>query len=235
MKGYKILAFHTTFATSLLLADLSIAESNISAKAELGYINANKYTDYTPGNKEKISGAKSEDNLLYGGEIFYRIHKQFRMGSSFEFSSHKFSKAFIEDGKVNGAMLKIKTAALMLNSYYDFYPVGDLQFYLTAGMGVARNKSGDYILTSPEDDNFKVRFPGRVANQFAWQAGLGVQIPIDKKLSIDIAAKYFDYGKTSTKNIAYISDNHTAYTDHAGMVGTKLRGGLITMGLVMNF
>lgn len=221
-------------AFNILVCEECYGKTDYQAKLSIGFIKANKYQDYTSGKLDDINEAPSKNGIISGVEFIIKPNNSVKLGGSIEYSTHKFSNSHpADDGMFTKEELKIKSLTYMCNGYYDFYNAKNLMSYLIMGAGIAVNKSGDFVQIIPFDDNFTVRFPGATRANFAWQIGTGIQTSINDHILLDTSIKYFDYGKTSTKSIAYTSMGKTY--NNLGFIGTKLRGGIISVGLVINF
>jgi opacity protein-like surface antigen len=208
------------------------AQTNFYTKFEIGYIKANKYYDYTSGRLDSIHGAHSLNERILGVEIIYKVSNSLRAGLALESSHHNFAKSqdaykgiYLQDN------ISAKTINIMCNGYYHYGTISSLEPYFIVGVGLARNKSSDFLQKAPAAQ-LTIRFPGAIKTNLAWQAGAGALIPFYENLFFDISARYFDYGKTATKNMRYIND---ALSNPVGKVGTRLRGGMLTFGITLNF
>lgn len=210
------------------------ARSDLYGKVEIGYIKANKYSDYTPGRFDKIHRAQASNNILYGVELMYKINEIIMTGVALELSNHRFSKSCLaDDSSFLRAKIKVQSLAMMWNGYY-FHQLYHFKPYLLAGIGVVKNRSSNYLESAP-GVQLMYRFPGSTKTNFAWQIGTGMQVPFYRNLLFDISVRYFNYGKTATKNMRYIQSPVIQVVDSPGVVGTRLRGGMATLGIVIKF
>lgn len=233
---------------SILFCILPISSpyANPYVKAEVGVVKTSKYKDYTPGIKGGINGAVPPLSIAKGIGVGYKFENM-RFDLSFTETSHKFQKSHVEiDHEAEAinasreeyliseqhafARLKVRSKVLMLNGYYDFKKLfKNFIPYVGAGVGVAFNKSSDYILTSYED---VVVFPKSSKTSLAWTLVMGTQTDINEKFSYDISIKYFNYGRSATKPQLY---QNGKLIGNYGVVGTKLSGVMITFGLIYKF
>ena len=155
--------------------------------------------------------------LSFGGG--YKFTDNLRTDLSFAYSEAK-----VESFPINH---KVKSYTLFLNGYYDFKVSDTFTPYVTAGVGLARNKSGDlrYAVPGPQSD---ISYKGKTKNNFAWNAGLGVQMNVAKNLDVDLGYKYLDLGKTQ------FEDGHKPHLVFPGDK-IKMKSHRITLGVVCNF
>ncbi|MBO6867312.1 MAG: porin family protein [Thalassococcus sp.] len=96
---------------------------------------------------------------------------------------------------------KFKTSALMANVSYDFAMSGKLQPYVTAGVGVARNKVTSWTRTAnPDNDTTRpVRtFSDDTNVDLAWSVGAGVTYDlgqVKRPMFLDMSYRYFNLGE----------------------------------------
>ncbi|MVW51359.1 outer membrane beta-barrel protein, partial [Escherichia coli] len=88
---------------------------------------------------------------------------------------------------------------LMLNAYYDFRNDSSFTPYVSAGLGYARihHKTTDvYELKYYSSEETISNSRSDTDNNFAWSLGVGVKYNIYDNLSVDLAYRYFDAGKS---------------------------------------
>jgi len=158
---------------------------------------------------------------------------------------------------------EINHANLMFRASYDLRESGEITPYLTAGCGISMKKSGFYRIAAEDRINFSSAFDKK--NQlalyldtigdearfsaisevmrkksFAHEVGVGVKIPL-QAVTFDISIKYFDYGRSNSKNYAIVSSiNHLlnkmeSNIDYDTKTDTKLRGYQASLGFIFRF
>ncbi len=242
--------------TQQLSADGLYKKPNLYGKINLGYIKPNNYDDYTSGTKDLIHNTQASSSPLIGIEIGHILNDNLRAGLSIEYNSHSFkaknqnqeitreifigydTEGFPHTGQLHPfstAKLKIKTTALLLNFYYNLHKYNNIQPYLILGLGTALHKSSNYVMNTTLFANhadINITAPGRTKASFAYNVGISTQLPIDEQFYFDASIKYFDYGKTATKNKLNVNNNVFTGT---GVVGAYMRGMAITTSLVFTF
>lgn len=139
----------------------------------------------------------------------------------------------------------MNTKAILLNGYRGFPNATKFTPYLSSGIGVAVHKSKDFKASEqhktsvsmegiePEigTTSWDYKVKGKYKASLAWSLGVGSQIQASDRVSFDIGVRYFDFGKTATKNAWYING---AKADSHGAIGTRLKGVIATLALYIN-
>jgi opacity protein-like surface antigen len=108
---------------------------------------------------------------------------------------------------------KISSTAILLNGYLMPYTGSRLTPYLTAGIGTAFNKAGDFIdgQTSTDTDTgapYHDKQFGKMISTLTWQAGLGATFALSKNVLLDFNYKYVYLGKF--KNMPIETDGQSS-------------------------
>jgi len=125
------------------------------------------------------------------------------------YTKHNFKAANTD---IFGYSLSRKAHINSLSSFVNAtYKLSSLNLpvvpYVTAGVGVASNKTSkiNYVGKDGLGDNASYTAAAKRANNFAWQVGVGVLVPVQENLSINLSCKYRDLGKVSSVN--NVTDN----------------------------
>ena len=151
---------------------------------------------------------------------------------------------FKDDGTLKDA--KVKSLILETNAYYDIADFNGFTPYLTAGVGVARNKLSSATTVSagtikgtaiPTGSTAGNAFAGSGSSTtsgssskslkktgFAWNIGFGGMYNINPEFGVDLAYRYRDLGKVK---IGKDSSNKD--------VSKKLKSHNVTVGVVYKF
>ena len=105
------------------------------------------------------------------------------------------------------AKVKINSQALLLNANYEYNTSSKLKPYITAGVGVASNKTSVYSIV--DNASNKAKIAGRRKLQFAHKIGVGFKIIVNERVAIDISSIYYNHGKAKTSNELLINDAKT--------------------------
>ncbi|WHA05194.1 outer membrane beta-barrel protein [Candidatus Bandiella numerosa] len=113
---------------------------------------------------KKIAEQKLKKSAIFGIEGGYKMNENFRFGLGVNFANGmKFKDGALKDAKVNSIILET-------NAYYDIADFNGFTPYLTAGVGVARNKlkgvsiSTSTSTTSSVSDSGKGRIGYKLVN-----------------------------------------------------------------------
>lgn len=179
------------------------------------YVNAQTFNDrvaFDPG--VYVGGTAGYDFgfLRLEGELSYRYSEMKSItdqADGFQFQS--------PDGNLG-------VLAVMGNAFFDFHNPSPITPYWGGGIGFAalhlsdtygidtRSGSGQDLLLYPEDD----------ATAFAYQAGAGVEVALNRQLSLDIGYRYF-----GTANARFDSDRslptELKFESHNAMVGLRVK------------
>jgi opacity protein-like surface antigen len=89
--------------------------------------------------------------------------------------------------------------ALLLNGVWAFSERSDVQPFVFAGAGVARNELDDVRYSFPSIAPSAVTITrGGSATGMAWNAGAGVSMRMSRSLFVDVAIRYSDLGDVET-------------------------------------
>jgi opacity protein-like surface antigen len=96
----------------------------------------------------------------------------------------------------------VRSVALFANGYYDFATAGKATPFVTAGLGVARNKMGNWTRINPDAGRARRSFEGGTETSFALTIGAGVALDVGTVLGsapakLELAWRYFDLGSVS--------------------------------------
>ncbi|MBP9791778.1 MAG: outer membrane beta-barrel protein [Rickettsiales bacterium] len=131
-------------------------------------------------------------SAVYGGLAGYRFNKWFR--SDVEIN-HRHESAARRDSVVGNNIIPhtstITSTLFMLNGYF-MLPQMYAQPFMTAGVGVASNKVGDYKISNT------VQWSGDKKTAFAYQAGAGLTFS-HENIDVDGTVQYVNRGEGQTK------------------------------------
>jgi len=147
--------------------------------------------------------------FIVGGKLGYRISSQFRADFSLEhLSSSKVSGHTTSTPPSTGAA-NLDSLLALYNVYYDVTSIpalGLLQPFFTAGMGFARNSLGPTNGDAGPAGPFAIT--GNARTNFAWDAGVGLALPVGPHWTADLGYRFIDLGELrsgTTLSIAGLS------------------------------
>lgn len=134
-------------------------------------------------------------NGVYNIGIGYKTNDVFRFDISLQcLKAHYKYSAKISSRKLYIIDHETRTNALALNAYYDFlfknFPILP---YVSAGLGIARHKSGTVYLKM--GGGVPKPYTGATKYAAVWNLGFGAKCDLNKLISIDAGYMYSDYGK----------------------------------------
>jgi opacity protein-like surface antigen len=221
-----------TIVTPMLNSD-AVAQDSYYVKGEVGVTMP-----------QKIAEQKLKKSAIFGIEGGYKMNENFRFGLGLNFAN---GMKFKDDGALKDA--KVSSVILETNAYYDIADFNGFTPYLTAGVGVAKNKLKGASTTIVADTNQNGSGPingfykpaagdkvedtkqkGNILSTttdskslkktgFAWNVGFGGMYNIDPEFGVDLAYRYRDLGKVKI-----------SATD-----SKKLKSHNVTVGVVYKF
>lgn len=105
--------------------------------------------------------------------------------------------------------------------------------YLTAGAGIAWNRLDPMVFRFPAL-NQTTTTPGGDTTSFAWRAGVGLTIPVDDAVAIDIAWRYMDLGTVETDQ-GDITVERNGATSHVEVGATRADLAVQTVGVSLRW
>jgi hypothetical protein len=106
---------------------------------------------------KKIDNQKLKKSAIFGIEGGYKMNENFRFGLGVNFAN---GMKFKDEGTLKGA--KVNSLILETNAYYDIADLNGFTPYLTAGVGVARNKLKGVSSSTSTTTTSSVSDPGKV-------------------------------------------------------------------------
>ena len=87
----------------------------------------------------------------------------------------------------------------MINGYYDIVTIDRFTPYLSAGIGITKNKAGALTTTNRSgNSSYTTILEKKSTNNLAWQIGFGSTIKLTNKIDLDLNYKFMDRGKVRT-------------------------------------
>ena len=106
--------------------------------------------------------------------------------------------------------------AMMANVFLDLHNASPVTPYLGAGIGFATLYLSDTFVSSG------LLYPSDTDTVFAWQAGGGVEIALNRQLSLDLGYRYFATDEGRFNSDPNISAN-LKMESHTGAVGLRVK------------
>ena len=112
-----------------------------------------------------------------------RFRDRFRGEVEFSLSKYKVDKAQFE-GLTFSPDGDITSISLLVNGYLDFITDGPITPFLTAGVGGSRLSFSDMKVSGQTFGD------GESDTDFTYQVGAGIEVALDKQVSIDLKYRY---------------------------------------------
>jgi opacity protein-like surface antigen len=132
----------------------------------------------------------------------------------------------------------VSALSLMGNGYYDFDLGGGLDFYATAGVGVAQVSFKDVNFAHNYDATHNVLYnnpnPGYNDHEttIAYQIGAGLAFPLTQHVKLDLRYRYFattdftysnnSFDSSSSSNTPAASGINNNIVSHSGLLGLRV-------------
>jgi len=193
----KVFQYLCLVVSLLVCSSESKASTGAFAVLDGGVSYAEKFKDKE--GRDDYFNKRPRSAPIYTAKMGYRFNQYLRTYVSVaQIGQHKFTHVQ-DSGEVNSQ--KVSSTVGMLNLNYDlvFARLKDFTPYLTLGMGAARNKAGNYTNSSGS------YISGKKKTNFAWSVGVGGNFDITKTFFMDLSYQYYDLGKVTTSNQAFIN------------------------------
>jgi opacity protein-like surface antigen len=218
MKKFILAAVLSTTALS------AAAYENSNGKDYYGQVNAGFAKGVKPG---KSYNGKMGNSGVFGIEAGYNVNNNFRASLSMDYTPSYKAK---DNNTATTVTTKVKSFVTMINLYADITNYNGVTPYLTAGLGVARNKTNT---TTFSDALSGITINGATKTNAAFKVGFGAKYAVNGDVDLDIRYQYVDAGKFNTgKTVSLNGASATADT----AVGTgKVRSNQILVGAAYKF
>lgn len=246
------------FICWVLLPSIASASNNFFTKISINYLQPKNNSVY----KDNIAAYKNNSSFthsfMFEGGMGYQVNEKVGIGFTLQYGKSKLNAGSLGNDAYpittvdsNGfpiridctpfsiSKLKVKTTAILANVNYNIGKIYNFSPYLFVGVGMAKHKYGnsDSIVNCLEEGSSTYRpvdykIIGRVQKNFAWSIGIGGQLPVNEQASVDIALRYYDYGRINAENKKYMND---ILLNNVGSARVKIKGAMFVVGLVIKF
>jgi opacity protein-like surface antigen len=148
------------------------------------------------------------------------------------------NQTIIDNPSTTKINTNISSYGTMLNAYYDFKEMyNSIKPYFTAGIGLSVNTIENTNIYSERTtgggfENSKLQSSNKY--NLAWQIGTGVDIKINKQVSLDLSYRLYNRGRVQTPKSAYHAPSFQFIDDEA-IKYKKLHSHLFGVGLTYKF
>lgn len=139
------------------------------------------------------SGSNSIDKSVIGGSFALGLRAPlaraaWRNEIEYNINSNAEKKYTNDDGYRKER--RVKSQALMLNTYFDIYTDTPITPYVGGGIGFSSLKFSSRNLSNPEEESDSIKNE----TNFAWQLGAGVACNLTNHVAVDLGYRYMNYG-----------------------------------------
>jgi opacity protein-like surface antigen len=164
-------------------------------------------------------GRKFHDMLSLSAEYIYKPKAHFNM-DSYQNTT----------GDMTENEWSVKSHVFMFNATVHLLQDSKVTPFVKAGIGSSKNKASDYKNNNSDDNSY---YPGKSKNNFAWQAGAGINIATSEMIDTEIAYMFMDRGKVETEDYKYV--NGTKVTEDSAKRSVSLRDHSVMFALKVKF
>ncbi len=124
-------------------------------------------------------------------------------------------------GNVDG---NLGALGVMFNAFIDLHNQSPITPYVGGGIGFAELHLSDTFGTDTRGGTFQrtLLYPSDDATVFAYQAGAGLEIAINRGLSLDVGYRYFGTDKAKFNSDVFTS-TELKYESHNAVVGVRFK------------
>jgi opacity protein-like surface antigen len=217
----------------LPLAFSAQAEDKMPINKDYNYVTVKAGLDQPTINSNNNANVSNVDGTYLAGiEVGRRFMDMFAAGLEYSYrgkSNFKISND-TNNNVTNNYTWAARSDVFMANVAVDLMKDSFVTPYAKLGLGAARNKSYNYVQTTT---SLTKTYSGKTKTNFAWQIGLGCNIPQNETLDLDLAYMFTDRGKTETAS--YYNTNVTTANTNSAAKTIKLKDHAITFGIKFKF
>lgn len=191
------------------------------------------------GGNSDLSGYSTDNVATYGFMVGRKINDIFAL--EFEYMYRSNSDTSVNSISPTGPKnisWGAKTNTFMFNASVDIIKHRLFRPYVKAGIGYSNNNSDNYVSTITNNSGGLVEkntYGGKTTNEFAWQAGVGINMTLNKTFDVNIEYMYVDKGQIETANSRTYTTSTQSSIKQANSLNGKLIDNVVTIGLKIKF
>jgi len=209
-------------------------EKMMSKKDDFNFVTIKAGLDQPVVNNNN-AGVNSVNTTFLGGiEVGRSFMDMFAVSAEYNYvGKSKFNISDDQNGKgFSSTTWGVRSDLFLVNLSANLAKNTDITPYVKLGLGAARNKVDNYVVTNSDPINTTHNYSGQTKTNFAWRIGLGATMAFNEKMDLDVSYAFTDRGKAQTKANYYSTpDNNTINSDarsvklkdHAIMIGVKVK------------
>lgn len=194
----------------LIAATAQPAQAQVSRIYMAGYMGLNTFSDQDfEDSGSTTKGSLRFDNApSFAGAIGLRLSRDVRLEAELSYRNSEVS-TFDFPGASGDAGGRIKQYLGFLNIYYDFDPIGKIQPFINAGLGMGMFSG------SAKNTGGGPSFSHETTTALAWNAGAGIKYRTRDDMAFTLGYRYLD-----TTDLSF-GDFDINYSSHEFRVGIE--------------
>lgn len=183
-------------------------EADISTFDSTGIEVANDRVSFDPGINVGGTGGYDFGFVRLEGEISYKHHEMDKMRDNFTGTNYR---------RVDG---NIGALAVLFNSFVDFHNDSPITPYIGGGIGFATLHLSDTFVSNRIPTPYFLKDDASV---FAYQAGGGIDIALNRIVSLDVGYRYLGTDKAVFDGNSAIETYETKFNSHNFAIGVRVK------------
>jgi len=209
-------------ASALLITALSSAAL---AEEKPFYVQLNAGPSFGKLSGGNIDKRNMGTSPLVGIEAGYQFNENFRTSLSLDYlTGFSWTESYPAEPGLAAENMKFKTKSLvgMVNAYYDIMEIKGFTPYVTAGIGLAQNKTTHNQNVTGPNGSGSFQTKGTKTN-FAYKAGFGTKYSLTESVSLDVRYQYAYLGKIKTNGNADVGASNAKMRTQQILAGVSFK------------
>lgn len=189
----------------------------------------------SPTSMSGNSGLNTGDTTYTTGfSVGRKFQERFAVELEYMYRGKNTSRSYDASSNAgdNNSYWSASSNTFMTNLSADLIEHSKITPYVKAGIGMSVNKAYDYVYYD-DDVVGTSTYSGKTQNQFAWQAGAGLNMKTTEMLDTQLQYMFIDRGRIKTKE-NYVTSNNGETVSSSARTG-RLREHVVTAGLTIKF
>lgn len=221
----------STFIALLFLPALSMAAPPVPGAYVSGFIGAGVPSESDAAAADFVSGRFFNDRVEFdpginlgatGGYDFGMLRLEGEI--SYKNSGIKSIRDKSDGVRLQNVDGNMEALAFMANGFFDFHNTSKLTPYIGGGVGFASLYLSDTTALDPRTVPARniISYGAADDTVFAWQAGAGVEIAMNRQVSLDVGYRYFATEKANFESDLNIN-TRMKFESHNASVGVRFK------------
>jgi opacity protein-like surface antigen len=187
--------------SSIAIPSLVLAEEARPYYIELNAGFSNGYIPHNDGMPSGRYGGAAVSSIAFGRQFNDKLAFDLDLSYRGDFNNDdKSYKTALSDNAT--VSTSITSLSAMINGYYYYYnEYPGFRPYITGGVGLAMNKTGQFKMTYQDDnDSCAVVAEGEKTTSFAWKLGTGIKYQLNNNFEVDFRYQFVNLGNVKQKS-----------------------------------